>query len=94
MADVLNKKALVDIIAEETGVTKKAATETVELVFDTIANTLKNGSKVDIPGFGKFEVKHRNSRIGINPSTKEPIEIPSSNVPTFKAAKALKDIVK
>lgn len=94
MADVLNKKALVDIIAEETGVTKKAATETVELVFNTIANTLKNGGKVDIPGFGKFEVKHRNSRTGINPSTKETIEIPASNVPTFKAAKALKDIVK
>ena len=56
MADVLNKKALVDIIAEETGVTKKAATETIELVFDTISNTLKNGGKVDIPGFGKFEV--------------------------------------
>lgn len=94
MADVLNKKALVDIIAEETGVTKKAATETIELVFDTISNTLKNGGKVDIPGFGKFEVKHRNSRTGINPSTKEAIEIPASNVPTFKAAKALKDIVK
>lgn len=94
MTDTLNKKALVDIVAEQTGVTKKSATETVELVFNTIANTLQNGGKVDIPGFGKFEVKHRNSRTGINPATREAIEIPATNVPTFKAAKALKDCVK
>lgn len=94
MADVLNKKALVEILAEQTDVTKKAATETIDLVFDTIANTLKNGGKVDIPGFGKFEVKHRNARTGINPATRETIEIPATNAPTFKASKVLKDLVK
>ena len=93
MADTLNKKALVDIVAEKTGVTKKSAAETVELVFDTIADTLANGAKVDIPGFGKFEVKHRNARTGINPATRQPIEIAATDVPTFKAAKALKDVV-
>lgn len=90
----LNKKALVEIISEKTGVTKKAATETVDLVFDTIAETLKEGGKVDLYGFGKFEVKVRNSRTGINPATKETIEIPETKVPSFKAAKALKELVK
>lgn len=94
MADVLNKKALVDVIAEETDVTKKSAAATVDLVFDTIANTLKNGGKVDIPGFGKFEVKHRSARKGINPSTRESMDIAASNVPSFKASKVLKDLVK
>ncbi len=90
----LNKKALVEIISEKTGVTKKAATETVDLVFDTIAETLKEGGKVDLYGFGKFEVKVRNARTGINPATKETIEIPETKVPSFKAAKALKELVK
>ncbi|MGN1053655.1 MAG: HU family DNA-binding protein, partial [Erysipelotrichaceae bacterium] len=57
-------------------------------------NTLKNGGKVDIPGFGKFEVKHRNARKGINPSTRESMDIAASNVPSFKASKVLKDLVK
>lgn len=90
----LNKKALVEIISEKTSVTKKAATETVDLVFDTIAETLKEGGKVDLYGFGKFEVKVRNARTGINPATKETIEIPETKVPSFKAAKALKELVK
>lgn len=90
----LNKKALVEIISEKTGVTKKAATETVDLVFDTIAETLKEGGKVDLYGFGKFEVKVRNARTGINPATKETIGIPETKVPSFKAAKALKELVK
>lgn len=93
MAD-LNKKNLIDIVAEKSGSTKKAAGEYVDLVFDTITETLAEGCKVDITGFGKFEVKHREGRTGINPSTREKIEIPASNVPTFKAAKALKDSVK
>lgn len=92
--EITNKKVLTEIIAEKTGMTKKAAGETVDLVFDTIADTLKNEGKVDISGFGKFEVKHRPERKGINPATKEAITIAASKAPGFKAAKGLKDIVK
>lgn len=92
--EITNKKVLADLIAEKNGMTKKAATETLDLVFDTIAEALKNEGKVDIAGFGKFEVKHRPERKGINPATKAPITIAASKAPGFKAAKALKDIVK
>ena len=90
----LNKKALAEVISECTGMTKKAATEVLDITLDTIANTLKEGGKVDLSGFGKFEVKVRNARTGINPATKETIQIPETKVPSFKAAKALKDLVK
>lgn len=93
MAD-LNKKALIEIIAEEKGYTKKEAGEIVELVIDTMVGTLQKGDTVDLPGFGKFTVKARDARTGINPLTKEKIEIPASKVPAFKASKALKDAVK
>lgn len=94
MSDVLNKKALSEILAEKTGMTKKDSVETVDIVFSTIAESLKNGNKVDISGFGKFEVKTREARNGINPKTKEAIKIAASKVPGFKAAKGLKDAVK
>ncbi len=75
--------------------TKKDATVAVETVFDeSIATTLSDGSKVDITGFGKFEVSERPARTGINPATKEPLDIAASKAPTFKAAKALKEAVK
>ncbi|MBQ7889278.1 MAG: HU family DNA-binding protein [Erysipelotrichaceae bacterium] len=90
----MNKKALAEAVAVQTGMTKKAATETVELVFDMMAETLKNGGKVDISGFGKFEVKTRAERVGINPATKEKITVPASKIPGFKASKSLKDAVK
>lgn len=93
MAD-LNKKALIEIIAEEKGCTKKEAGEIVELVIDTMVGTLQKGDTVDLPGFGKFTVKTRDARTGINPLTKEKIEIPATKVPAFKASKALKDAVK
>lgn len=94
MSTVMNKKALAEAVAVQTGMTKKAATETVELVFDMMAETLKNGGKVDISGFGKFEVKTRAERVGINPATKEKITVPASKIPGFKASKSLKDAVK
>lgn len=94
MNTVVNKKSLAEAVAVQTGMTKKAATETVELVFDMMIETLKNGGKVDISGFGKFEVKERAERVGINPATKEKITVPASKVPGFKASKALKDAVK
>ena len=94
MNELLNKKALIDILAAKMEITKKAAGETVDLIFDEITSTLKNGGKVDISGFGKFEVKTRSERTGINPATKERITVPATKVPGFKAAKALKDAVK
>lgn len=93
MAD-LNKKALVEIIAEKQDLTKKAATEIIDLIIDETVKTLKKGGKVDISGFGKFVTKERKARTGINPTTKEKIKIPACKVPGFKAAKAFKDAVK
>lgn len=94
MSEILNKKALGDIIAEKIGVTKKDAVVAVETVFEEIANTLADGGKVDISGFGKFEISERPERMGINPATKEPLKIAASKSPKFKAAKALKEAVK
>ncbi len=90
---VLNKKALVETIAEEKGYTKKEAGELVDLIIDTMVSTLKEGETVDLPGFGKFSVKERAARTGVNPATKQKIEIAATKVPGFKAAKALKDAV-
>lgn len=94
MSKDLNKKALADIVAEKIEISKKDAIEVVETVFETIANNLKNGGNVEIYGFGKFEVKKRAARNGINPITKEKIKIAASKVPAFKASKSLKDLVK
>lgn len=92
--DALNKKMIAETVAEKHSLTKKEASEIVDLVFGTIAEGLKEGAKVDISGFGKFEVKTRAARTGINPQTKETIEIAPSKVPGFKASKSLKDLVR
>lgn len=92
--ETLNKKQLVDIVAEETGFTKKDTTTVVDAVLSAITTSLAEGNKIDLSGFGKFEVKERAARQGINPVTKEKIEIAATKVPSFKAAKALKDAVK
>lgn len=94
MSQVLNKKSLIDEVATKLDMTKKDATVVVDTVFETITATLVDGGKVDISGFGKFEVKTRAERTGINPATKEQILIPASKAPGFKAAKALKEAVK
>lgn len=94
MNQVVNKKNLVEIVAEKLDITKKEATVAVEAVFESMADTLAEGNKVDISGFGKFEVKVRAARKGINPATKEAIEIPETKAPVFKASKALKEAVK
>ncbi|MDO4500127.1 MAG: HU family DNA-binding protein [Erysipelotrichaceae bacterium] len=93
MAD-LNKKALVELVAESQGLTKKASTEIVDSIIEAMTNTLKDGGEVDLPGFGKFTVKERAARTGINPATGEKIKIEATKVPGFKAAKALKEAVK
>lgn len=91
---VVNKKALADLVAEKNEITKKEAAEVVDAVFEAITESLKKGDKVDITGFGKFEVKERAARVGINPQTKEQIQIPATKVPGFKASKSLKDNVR
>ncbi len=88
------KKDIINRIAENTSLNKKEAAAAVEEVFAEITDTLKDGGELSISGFGKFEVKTRNARTGINPKTKEPIQIPETKTPSFKAAKALKDAVK
>lgn len=90
----MNKKELGDVLAEKYDLSKAKATEIVETVFETITDTLANGEKVEINGFGKFEVKTRAARTGINPQTHETIEIAATNTPGFKASKSLKERVR
>lgn len=94
MANKLTKKDLVEIVATELEMTKKDATEAVNTVFDQMATALKNGGEVDIAGFGKFVVKTRAARTGVVPGTDKKIEIAESKVPSFKASKTLKELVK
>ena len=89
----MNKTELIAIVAERSGITKKDAERVVNATFETITAELKKGEKVQISGFGIFEVKEREARVGRNPRTKEAIQIPASKAPTFKASKTLKDMV-
>lgn len=90
----MNKSELISSVAETAELSKKDATAAVEAVFGAIQETLSNGDKVQVIGFGTFEVRERAARKGRNPQTGEEIEIPASKVPAFKAGKALKDAVK
>ncbi len=89
----MNKSELAAVIAEKSGLTKKDSENLVNLAFDTIKETIETGEKVQIAGFGIFDVKNRDARIGRNPKTKEEIQIPASRVPVFKASKAFKETV-
>lgn len=90
-----NKAQLIETVAEKTtGLTKKDATVAVDAVFDSIQDYLKEGEKVQLIGFGSFEVRERAARKGRNPQTGKEIQIPASKVPAFKPGKALKDAVK
>jgi DNA-binding protein HU-beta len=89
----MNKAELTSAVAEKTGLTKKAADEAISAVFDEISCALKKEDKVQLVGFGSFEVKRREARVGRNPKTKEQINIPASKSPVFKAGKALKEAV-
>lgn len=89
----MNKTELVAAVAEKSGLSKKDAERMVSATFDTITAQLQKGEKVQISGFGIFEVKEREARVGRNPRTKEAIEIPASKAPAFKASKALKDTI-
>ena len=89
-----NKAELVDNVAKVTGLTKKDATAAVDAVFSSIQENLAKGEKVQLIGFGTFEVRNRAARKGRNPQTGKEIEIAASKVPAFKPGKALKDAVK
>ena len=90
----MNKNLLITEVAEKAGISKKDSSKIVEIVFDSITDALKSGDKVQIVGFGCFEVLERAARVGRNPQTKTAIEIPSSKVPVFKAGKALREVIK
>jgi DNA-binding protein HU-beta len=87
----MNKTDLVSKVAELSELTKKDATKAVDAIFDAITEALKNGDKVQLVGFGNFEVRERSARKGRNPQTGEEISISASKTPAFKPGKALKD---
>ena len=89
----MNKTELIAAVAEKTGLTKKDAERVVAATFETITCSLTKGDKVQVSGFGIFEVKTREARVGRNPRTKETIQIPATKLPAFKASKTLKDAV-
>ncbi len=90
----MNKTDLVNAVAEKTDLSKKDAAKAVDAVFETVMDSLSEGEKVQIIGFGNFEVRERKARKGRNPQTGEEIQIPASKVPAFKAGKALRDAVR
>lgn len=89
----MNKNELVSSMAEKSGLNKKDAEKALNCLVDLIQQALSEGDKVQVIGFGSFEVRERAERKGRNPQTKEEITIPASKAPIFKAGKALKDAV-
>ena len=89
----MNKTELIAAVAESAGLTKKDTERVINAAIDAITASLVKGEKVQISGFGTFEIKDREARVGRNPHTKEAVEIPATRVPSFKASKSLKDSV-
>ena len=89
----MNKAELVAAVAAKTGDTKKAAEASVDAFVSAVKESLKKGEKVQLVGFGSFEVRKRAARKGRNPQTKEEIKIPASKAPVFRAGKQLKELV-
>lgn len=89
----LTKKELADDVAKKAGLKKKDAEAAVDAMLDSVTKTLKKGQKVQIVGFGTFEVRKRKARTGINPQTKAKIKIAASKSPAFRPGKALKDAI-
>ena len=89
----MNKTELIAAAAEKASVSKKDTEAVVNAAIEAVTAALKKGDKVQLVGFGSFEVRNRPARTGHNPRTKEAIKIPASKVPTFKAGKLLKDAV-
>lgn len=89
----MNKTDLVNAVAEQAELSKKDASRAVDAVFESITEALKEGNKVQLVGFGSFEVRERSARKGRNPQTGEEIEIPATKNPAFKPGKQLKEAV-
>ena len=89
----MNKTELIAAVAEKSGLSKKDSEKAVSAVLDAVTEALVAGDKVQLVGFGTFDVKERAARVGSNPKTKEEIQIPASRVASFKVGKALKDAV-
>lgn len=89
----MNKSELISAVAEKTSLSKKDSEKAINAALESIIAALKSDDKVQIVGFGAFEVKKRAARIGRNPQTKQTIEIPASKTPVFKAGKSLKEAV-
>lgn len=89
----MNKTELVAAVAEQAGLSKKDAEAAVKAFTDVVAAEMAKGEKVQLVGFGTFEVSEREARMGRNPKSGEPMEIAASKMPKFKAGKALKDMV-
>ena len=87
----MNKTELIAAMAEKSGLTKKDSEKALAAFVESVEGALKSGEKVQLVGFGTFEVKNRAARTGINPQTKKPVDIKASKAPAFKAGKALKD---
>lgn len=89
----MTKTDLISMVAQKADLTKKDSEKAVGAMIEAITGALVNGDKVQLVGFGTFEVKTRGERMGINPRTKAPMKIAASKLPAFKAGKALKDAV-
>ena len=89
----MNRNELIGAIAEKSGLTKKDSEKALNATVDVITDALAAGDRVQLIGFGIFDIKDRPARTGRNPKTKEPIDIPASRSPQFKAGKSLKDAV-
>ena len=89
----MTKSELTATLAERAGIDKREAEQMVGILLDTISRALEQGQSIQLPGFGTFEVKKRQARVGRDPRTKEPITIPATQVPVFRASTALKDRV-
>ncbi|MEG1559815.1 MAG: HU family DNA-binding protein [Clostridia bacterium] len=90
----MNKTEIIEMVAKSSELTKKDSEKAVNAMLSAIIGALKEGNKVQLVGFGAFEVRERSARTGHNPATGEPIEIPASKVPAFKPGKAFKDVLK
>ena len=90
----MNKTELVAAMAEKAGIPKKDADKALSAFISTVEDALKNGDKIQLVGFGTFEVRERAARTCLNPQTKAKIEVPASKVPAFKVGQGLKNLVK
>ena len=93
VTNIMTKADVVESVCKEAGFSKKESAEIVEMVFDTIKDTLERAEKIKLSGFGNFIVREKKSRVGRNPKTGTRVEVPAKKIPYFKPSKELKDVV-